>query len=163
MIKNKLEKFDRTLMKTAFLFSEHSYCTRNKVGAVIANNNGKIFSNGYNGTISGECNKCEITCDKCNGVGKVSSDIICNHCQGKGTVTHSGVLHAEENAIKSAIEEGIDLTNKSIYVTLQPCMNCAKLIVDSGIIEVIFANEYRIKDSIDFLVQNGIKIRQVNV
>lgn len=137
-------KYDNVLMKTAYLWSKESYCKRKQVGAVLSFN-GRILSTGYNGTIKGSCNECE--------------DIDNNG----NMITKNDVVHAEVNALMFAASNGIPTKDCTMYVTLQPCMECAKIIVQSGIKEVVFSETYRITDSVEFLKKHGILIRQLNI
>jgi len=104
-----------------------SFSTRSKVGSVIVKDN-RVIVNSWNGTISGEDNCCEE-----NGV------------------TKSTVVHAEANAILFAAKNGIKIDGTKMYVTLSPCIECAKMIVQSGIKEVYYLEEYRDKTGIEFL------------
>lgn len=122
-------------MKIAYVFGGLSHCERKKVGCIIVKD-GQIISNGYNGTPSGFDNKCE----DCNGVTK---DIV---------------LHAESNAITKLAKTNNSSVGATLYTTLSPCIDCAKLIVQAGIEEVIFHDEYKCTDGINLLVKAGIKV-----
>ena len=137
-------KYDNILMQTAYLWSKLSYCKRKQVGSVLALD-GRILSTGYNGTIKGSCNECEDVDEK--GV----------------MVTKNEVVHAEVNALMFAASNGTPTKNCTLFVTLQPCMECAKIIVQSGIKEVVFSENYRINDSINFLKTHGVLIRQLTI
>jgi dCMP deaminase len=146
-------KFNKALMGTAVIWSKESTCKRNQVGAVIARN-GRIVSTGYNGTISGASNTCEELCQTCSGKG-------CERCQGTGLVSKNTVVHAETNAILFAAKNGIQTNGCSIYITLSPCIECAKMIVQAGINEVYYKEQYRNTDGVEFLKQNGVIIKQI--
>jgi dCMP deaminase len=156
-----MKKYDVTMMKTAYLWASESSCNRKKVGAVLTLN-GRVLSNGYNGTVSGSCNDCEEKCPQCNGVGKVNNN-TCSKCQGHGTISKSTVIHAEANALMFALKNGISTDGCTMYVTLQPCIECSKMIIQCGIKEVVFTEEYRITDSIDFLTAHGVLIRKLEI
>ena len=164
----KFQKYERAMMETAFIWAEESYCKRKKVGAVISNQ-GRIVATGYNGTCSGADNSCEEqtneTCEKCNGSGSIDvahGQIDCPSCLGTGKVhkTKNNVLHAEMNAISFAAKHGINTNGCTLYVTLSPCIICANLIIQAGIKEVVYREEYRITDGIEHLKSNNIKVRK---
>lgn len=122
---------------TAFTFAEQSYCKRLKVGAVLARE-GRILATGYNGTISGTPNTCE--------------------CED-GT-TSDFTLHAEQNLITFCAKQGIPTNGTTIYITHSPCKQCAKLIAQSGITEVVYSQTYKDTAGIDFLQACNILVRQ---
>ena len=124
-----------TLMKTAFIFSEASHCKRNKVGAVISTD-GRIISTGYNGMPSGFTNECEDMSDN----------------------TKRLVIHAEANAILFAAKNGVSLKGSKLTLTLSPCVECAKMIIQAGITYVEYHNEYRLNEGIRLLEKAGVKI-----
>lgn len=130
-------KYDESLMKTASVWGEMSYCKRAQVGAVLAKD-GRVISTGFNGTPTGFKNECEQD-DK----------------------THWYTIHAEMNAILFAAKNGISTDGSTLYVTLSPCRECSKLILQAGIKRVIYKKEYYIKDGIDFLKLNGISVSQL--
>jgi len=160
--------FMRVALETAKL----SYCKRNQVGAVLVKNN-RIISCGYNGTVSGHKNVCEDeieVCPYCNSkdVGEYDDvSFYCNTCgkvfpkPKKTLVTSPFTVHAEMNAIAFAAKAGISTDGCDMYVTLSPCPDCAKLIVQSGIKRVFYYEEYRNKDGINFLRDCGINVRQI--
>lgn len=122
-------------MRVAYIYAGLSYCKRRQVGCVIVKEN-RIISIGYNGTPSGWDNICE---DDTN-------------------TTYPYVLHAETNAISKLARSNESGEGASMFITTNPCMDCAKLIAQSGIKEVYFTEEYRNSDGIDFLEQYGIKV-----
>ena len=131
---------DKTLLKTAFLFAEESYCNRLKVGAVIAKDT-RIISTGYNGTISGMDNCCEDKDDR----------------------TKRTVLHAEQNALMFALRNGTSTLGTTMYITHSPCEDCAKLIAQSGIAKVIYSEDYRDLNGVKFLQEANVKVEQLNL
>jgi len=135
-----MRKYDKSMMKTAYVWAEESYCRRNKVGAVIGKD-GRVISIGYNGTIKNADNNCE---DEIEGTNQL--------------VTKQNVIHAEANALTFAAKNGIKTKNCILYVTLSPCIECSKLIVQSGIKEVVYNEEYRIIDGIEFLRKHKVKV-----
>ena len=130
-------KYDTSMIITAFTFAEQSYCKRLKVGAVLARE-GRILATGYNGTITGTSNTCE--------------------CED-GT-TSDFTLHAEQNLITFCAKHGISTNNTTIYITHSPCKQCAKLIAQSGITEVVYSQTYKDTAGIDFLQACNILVRQ---
>ena len=162
----KQRKYDTVMMKTAILWSELSYCTRRKVSAVVAKDNA-VITNGYNGTISGLNNNCEDVCTKCNGTGVLNvmgeCGETCDVCGGKGKTTNKFTLHAEENAITRAAKEGISLKDSTMYITTSPCHNCSKLIAQSGITRVVYLDEYKDTDGIEFLKSTGVEVEKFDM
>ena len=141
------EKYLDTYMKTAKLFAEHSSAVRKKVGAVVVKND-RIISIGYNGMPSGWDNDCE------NYFGLDLS--------GNPTlVTKPEVLHAESNAIAKLAKYTESGDGASMFITCSPCIDCAKMIYQSGIKEVFYGEEYRNNDGIDFLNKCGLSVRKL--
>lgn len=125
------------MMKTAEVWAEASYAKRKKVGAVISKEN-RIISTGYNGTLPGEDNECEVD-----------------------GVTKPTVMHAEANAIAFCAKNGLATNNCALHVTLSPCVECAKLIIASGITEVYYKETYRDIAGIELLQQLGVKVERI--
>ena len=120
-------KFDQVYLNIAKEVSLLSHCERSKVGAVLVKD-GNIIAFGYNGTPAGMNNCCE-----------------------RNDVTVPEVIHAEMNAILKAARSGYAVGGAELYLTLSPCVDCAKLILQSGIKRVFYLQEYRKTDGIDFL------------
>ena len=131
---NKQLELDKRYLRMARIWSENSYCTRRKVGALIVKDK-MIISDGYNGTPSGFENVCELE---------------------DGT-TKGYVLHAEANAITKIAKSGNNSDGATLYVTTSPCLECAKLIIQSGIKRVVYSEKYRIDDGIKLLERAGIE------
>ena len=129
---------DKRYLRMAHIWSENSYCTRRKVGALIVKDK-MIISDGYNGTPSG----------------------FPNVCEGDDGLTLPCVLHAEANAITKIARSGNNSDGATLYVTDAPCIECAKLIIQAGIVRVVYARSYRLTDGIDLLRQAGIEVEQV--
>ena len=127
-------ELDKRYLRMARIWSENSYCTRRKVGALIVKDK-MIISDGYNGTPSGFENVCELE---------------------DGT-TKGYVLHAEANAITKVAKSGNSSLGATLYVTTSPCLECAKLIIQSGIKRVVYSEKYRIDDGIKLLERAGIE------
>lgn len=205
-----MNKYDKPMIETAKIFAQQSYCTRRKVGAVLAKD-GRILATGYNGTISGQKNQCEdlyYECPNCESRNSrfldtfkmtfrevkepASVDVVftCKNCgkehnnkslshQDQGNMngadisllntnpesffkikpefkTSEFVLHAEQNIITYSAKNGIKTDGCTLYITDSPCKNCAKLIAQSGISRVVYAQEYRDTEGVEFLNNLGI-------
>jgi dCMP deaminase len=137
-----MDKWDKTFLSIASLISEHSTCSRKKVGCVITMDN-RIICAGYNGVPSG-IEHCE---DRFIDVVK-DGDFYQEH----GKFSSLNEIHAEQNGIAFAAKEGLRLIGGTLYTTVSPCKDCAKLIVATGIIRVVYSEEYdRDKEGINFL------------
>ena len=134
----KQERNDDYFMKHAELAASMSYCKRSQVGAVIVKNE-RVIGEGRNGTLSGTENCCE---DK----------------DGNSKDT---VVHAELNAIAFAAKYGIATDNCHLYVTLSPCIECSKAVIQAGITHVFYKDDYRISKGREFLERNGIKVTKI--
>ena len=135
MEKNKHLELDKRYLRMARIWAENSYCTRRKVGALIVKDK-MIISDGYNGTPSGFENVCELD----NGT------------------TKPYVLHAEANAITKIAKSGNNSDGATLYVTASPCLECSKLIIQSGIRRVVYSENYRLTDGIDLLKRAGVEV-----
>ena len=133
--KEKLLEIDRRYLRMARIWAENSYCQRRQVGALIVKDN-MIISDGYNGTPS----RFE------------------NICEDETGITKPYVLHAEANAITKVAASTNDSSGATIYITASPCLECAKLIIQSKIKRVVYDDEYRLKDGIELLQRAGIEV-----
>lgn len=140
MEKNKQAQFDKRYMQMAFIWAQNSYCQRRKVGALIVRDN-MIISDGYNGTPAGFPNQCEDENNK----------------------SFPYVLHAEANAITKIARSNNSSQGATLYVTSSPCIECAKLIIQSGIKRVVYGEPYRLSEGIDLLKQAHIEVEYVPV
>jgi len=131
----KQQLLDQRYMRMARIWAENSYCQRRKVGALLVKNK-MIISDGYNGTPSGFENCCEDENDN----------------------SKPYVLHAEANAITKIARSHNSSDGATLYVTASPCMECAKLIIQSGIKRVVYGENYRIMDGLDLLKRAGLEI-----
>ena len=137
-----MRNHDKQYMDMAEIWASNSYAVRNKVGALIVKDN-MIISDGYNGTPSGFDNCCEIK-------------------QPDGSlVTKPEVLHAEANAITKIAKSTQSSDGSTLYVTLSPCAECAKLIIQSGIKRVVYRDLYRKTDGLELLQKAGIQVDRV--
>ncbi len=132
---DKQTALDRRYLRMAFVWAENSYCRRRQVGAILVKDK-MIISDGYNGTPSG----------------------FDNICESPDGVTYPYVLHAEANAITKVARSNNSSDGSTLYVTTSPCMECSKLIIQSGIRRVVFSELYRITDGIDLLKKAGVEI-----
>ena len=131
----KKHELDLRYLRMARIWAENSYCERRKVGALIVKDK-MIISDGYNGTPAGFENVCEDE----------------NH------LTKPYVLHAEANAITKIARSGNNSEGATLYVTDAPCIECSKLIIQSGIKKVFYARQYGLTDGIDLLQRAGIEV-----
>lgn len=136
-------KFDTVYMNIAKEIASLSYCVRAKVGAILVSADHNIISTGYNGTPKGFDNTGEELVDN-------------------KLVTKREVLHAESNCITKIAKSHSCSLDSKLYVTLSPCFDCAKLIVQSGIREVIYLEAYRDTSGIEFLKKCGVKVRHLH-
>jgi dCMP deaminase len=141
------EKFKRAFMQTAQTFAALSHARRLKVGCIIAKHD-RIISIGYNGMPAGWDNNCEDECKWPNG------EIV-------GLTTKPEVLHAETNAIAKLARSNESGEGASLFVTHSPCLECAKLIYQSGITDVYYSQSYRDTAGIDFLKKSNVLIVQL--
>lgn len=128
-------QFDRRYLRMARIWAENSYCKRRKVGALLVSGR-MIISDGYNGTPSG----------------------FENNCEDENNVTKPYVLHAEANAITKVAKSGNSSEGATLYVTSAPCVECAKLIIQSGILRVVYCDHYRSEDGLNLLKRAGIEV-----
>lgn len=137
---NKQSIIDEKYIRMTQIWSENSYCVRLKVGALIVKDK-MIISDGYNGTPTGFENVCEFFDEK-----------------EQSLKTKSYVLHAEANAITKIAKSANSSMGATIYITAAPCVECSKLIIQSGIVRVVYAQEYRDKSGIELLERAGIEV-----
>lgn len=136
----KQRQLDVRYMKMAMIWSENSYCVRRQVGALIVKDQ-MIISDGYNGTPKGFENVCE------DEMGK----------------TKSYVLHAEANAITKVAKSNNNSLGATLYVTSSPCIECAKLIIQSGITRVVHSDNYHSEEGVELLKRIGIEVSKVKL
>lgn len=137
MTKKQL-KYDQAYMRMAFEWAKLSYCERKQVGALIVKDR-MIISDGFNGTPTGFENACEE--------------------EGE---TKWYVLHAEANAILKVASSTQSCENSTLYITLSPCKECCKLIHQSGIKRVVYANAYKDISGLNFLEKAGVELIHLN-
>jgi dCMP deaminase len=141
--------FDDIYMDLAINLAERSHCVKIKVGAVLTKDT-RIVSLGYNGPPAGTHN-CDVEWPETG-------------CPRDSKGGCSLALHAEQNAIIYASKNNVPLENCSIYVTLAPCLSCARIIYASGIKKVIYLNSYAeykgigVEEGVAFLTKFGIEV-----
>ena len=136
----KQRQLDMRYIRMARIWAENSYCVRRQVGALLVKNK-MIISDGYNGTPSGFENICEDDAGK----------------------TKPYVLHAEANAITKVAKSNNSSEGSTLYVTSSPCIECAKLIIQSGIRRVVYYDDYHSTDGLKLLERVGIEVVHVTL
>lgn len=131
-------RYDTAYLKMAESWAKLSHCSRKQVGALIVKDE-MIISDGYNGTPAG----------------------FDNSCENEDGNTHWYVLHAEANAILKVAKSTNNCKGSTLYLTLSPCKECSKLVVQAGINRVVFKDSYKDTEGIDFLKKAGIEIIQI--
>ena len=166
------EKFKRAYMATAKTFANLSTAKRLQVGAIVVKDD-RIISIGYNGMPAGWDNTCETRewMDASAGGWLDPAEIEAMWPHEEFTegqlvgryklVTKPEVLHAESNAISKLARSSESGEGATIFITHSPCMECAKLIYQSGITKVFYGSDYRDDSGIRFLQSSGIKVEQV--
>ncbi len=137
---NKQHEIDKRYLRMAAIWAENSYCMRRKVGALIVKDQ-MIISDGYNGTPAG----------------------FENVCEDEHNITKPYVLHAEANAITKVAASSNSSKDATIYVTSAPCIECAKLIIQSGIKRVVFSEKYRTEEGCDLLRRANIELEYIEI
>lgn len=132
---DKQRQFDKRYLQMAKIWAQNSYCKRKQVGALIVRGR-MIISDGYNGTPSG----------------------FENDCEDENNVTKDYVLHAEANAITKVAKSSNSSDGGILYVTTSPCMECSKLIIQSGIQRVVFSDLYHKQEGLRLLERAGIEL-----
>lgn len=135
---NKQTRYDKAYLRMALEWADLSHCTRKKVGAIIVKD-GMIISDGYNGTPAGF--------DNC--------------CENESGETHWFVLHAEANAILKVAKSTNNCVGATLYLTLSPCKDCSKLVLQAGIKRVVYMNSYKDTTGVDFLINAGLEVVQI--
>lgn len=140
--------WDKYFMDIALVAASRSNCSRRHVAAVLVRDR-RIISTGYNGTPRGVRNCSDGGCPRCNSdtpSGHGLGDCICSH--------------AEENSIVQAAYHGIAVKGSTLYTTFSPCLTCAKMIINAGIVEVVYHKRYSIDDvSTALLKEAGVVVR----
>ncbi len=137
-IMDKQTKYDYAYLKMALEWAKLSHCSRKKVGALIVKNQ-MIISDGFNGTPSN----------------------FKNNCEDENGNTFWYVLHAEANAILKTARSNHNCEGATLYLTLSPCKECSKLILQSGIKRLVYLKKYKDTSGLDFLKKSGLSITQL--
>ncbi len=140
MNQTKQLEIDKRYLKMARIWAENSYCERRQVGALIVKDQ-MIISDGFNGTPSG----------------------FENICEDENGVTKPYVLHAEANAITKVAASSNSSKGATIYITASPCIECAKLIIQSGILRVVYGEKYHSSEGCRLLERAGIQLDYIEL
>ena len=136
--KQKQLRYDSAYLKMALEWSKLSHCTKKQVGAIIVKDR-MIISDGYNGTPTGYDNCCEDSNEK----------------------TLWYVLHAEANAIMKVARSTHNANGSTLYITLSPCKECSKLILQAGIKRVVYLKTYKDDAGLQFLKESNIELTHI--
>lgn len=134
---------DKAYLNMAGQWAANSYAIRRQVGCVIVKND-QIISDGFNGTPSGMPNVCEYTYDDITNTSvnvTTLDELHDRELAGMRLMTHPYVLHAESNALAKCTKNGVSVAGATLYVTDEPCLECAKLIIQCGIGRVVYARQ----------------------
>lgn len=145
------------LLEVARLASKRSQAIRLQVGAVVSDAEGNLIATGYNGTVRGYPNDA--------GEYREYGEGPFTHVNGVGvpykvTTDHNMMIHAEENLVAHAARRGISIRNGTVFGTHSPCMKCCSLLVQCGIVEMIFSETHRSFDEVKYKYGNFIKLTQ---
>lgn len=143
---------DKTYLEMARVWSQLSKANRQKVGCIIVKE-GSIISDGYNGTPIGFDNTCETSIMP----ESISLKNLSDHPPNT-LITKPEVLHAESNAITKLAKSTQSSKDATMYITISPCIECAKLIIQSGISRVVYGNNYRNLDGVNLLLKANIEV-----
>jgi len=144
--------WDEYFMKMAKVASLRSNCVKRKVAAVIVRDK-RVISTGYNGTPRGTKNCFEGGCPRCNNLadsGTRLEECLCSH--------------GEENAIIQAAYHGVSVNGSMLYSTFAPCLTCTKMIINAGIVEVVYNQDYPLNEtSFELFQESGVRFRKILV
>lgn len=129
---------DKRYLRMARIWASNSYCKRRQVGALLVKDK-MIISDGYNGTPSG----------------------FENECEDENEITKTYVLHAEANAITKVAKSNNSSDGSTLYITTSPCIECSKLIIQAGIVRVVYEEKYRITDGLELLERSKIELMHI--
>lgn len=188
-----MSKYDKTFLKMAYIWAEESYCKRRKVGAMIAKDSRPISGgyNGTVSGTENCCEEdfgteSDIETRTLTELDLVEDFVLeaKQYCEEFGLIyvdskeiddkiilkyrrprirTKPSVVHAEANAIAYAAKEGISTKDCTLYVTLSPCINCANLIIQSGIKRVVYNESYRDMSGVEHLIANGVQVEKKEI
>ena len=143
------DQIDLAYIQMAQTWAGLSHANRKKVGALIVKNN-TIIADGYNGTPSGFENECEEVINNEDG-------------SFREYKTKWYVLHAESNALAKVAKSTQSSDGATLYITYSPCTECSKLILQAGIKRVVYLEEYRDTNGLEFLRRAGVEIKKMSV
>lgn len=135
-----MDKLDKIYLEMAQVLSKASYAKRRQVGCLIVKDR-SIIADGYNGTVSG----------------------FPNVCEDENGLTLPEVLHAESNALSKLTKSSQSSLGATLYTTLAPCLDCSKLIVQSGIERVVYIEEYKCTKGIELLKKSIGRVEQIEL
>lgn len=133
-------RYDKAYLRLAREWGKLSHCKRKQVGALIVKD-GIIISDGYNGSPTG----------------------FPNECEDQNGNTKWYVLHAEANAITKVAKTNNNAQGSTLYITLSPCKECSKLILQAGIKRVVYTQAYKDQEGVEFLRSAGVEIEQIDI
>lgn len=132
-------------MEITELVASRSTCDRAWVGCLLVNDDNRIISSGYNGSVSGNAH--------CDDVGHTMRD---GHC--------IATIHAEINALLYCAKEGISVKNSTAYITHFPCLNCTKALIQAGIKQIYYKDDYRVDEyAVTLLNKNNIGFEKLEI
>jgi dCMP deaminase len=142
--------WDEYFMSIARVVASRSNCVKRKVAAVITKDR-RIISTGYNGTPRGTVNCNEGGCPRCNAF-----------AEGGTRLDECLCSHGEENSITQAAYHGVSVQGGTLHTTFSPCLTCTKMIINAGLMEVVYNASYPLGEtSLDLLREAGVKVRQI--
>lgn len=134
------KSWDEYFMEITEMVATRSTCDRAFVGCILVNKDNRIVSTGYNGSLSGN--------PSCDEIGHTMRD---GHC--------IATIHAEMNALLYCAKEGIKVNGYKCYVTHFPCLNCTKALLQAGITEIYYKDDYRVDEyALELIKNNNIKL-----
>lgn len=139
------KSWNEYFMEITQLVASRSTCDRAWVGCLLVNDDNRIISSGYNGSVSGNAH--------CDDVGHTMRD---GHC--------IATIHAEINALLYCAKEGISVKNSTAYITHFPCLNCTKALIQAGIKQIYYKDDYRVDDyAVTLLEKNNIGFAKLEI
>ena len=137
-------------MEIAKVVSLRSNCLKRKVASILTKDK-RIIATGYNGTPRGVKNCNEGGCPRCANLAPPGTQLEDCYCS-----------HAEENAITQSAYHGVNIKGASLYTTFSPCLLCTKMIINSGVVEVVYQQGYPLGESpLKLLREAGVQVRQI--
>ncbi|OGW89993.1 MAG: cytidine deaminase [Omnitrophica bacterium RIFCSPLOWO2_01_FULL_50_24] len=150
--KKKRPGWDEYFMGIANVVALRSNCIKRKVAAVIVKDK-RVISTGYNGTPRGVRNCSDGGCPRCSSLAASGTKLEECYCS-----------HGEENAITQAAYHGVNIKDSTVYTTFSPCLACTKMIINSGICEVVFNADYPLaQNAVKLLSEAGVRVRKLSI